>query len=185
MQLLRTLGPGSLRWLAAGLLAIVLVVWLGSAFFREVMATGSIGRLWLRSGCLHIEYAANGSLPPNLHVTTLEPWPAAAERGVFFSPPNKPGLQWWPVSTIAMTTAGAVSTTNGPNPVMTVASATVRHITVIPLWPAVLVLGMVTFVSWRRRLRHGPGQCPRCAYDRRGLATPDAACPECGTVPIQ
>jgi rubrerythrin len=32
----------------------------------------------------------------------------------------------------------------------------------------------------RRRMRRD--LCPRCGYDRRGLAA-DAKCPECGSVP--
>jgi hypothetical protein len=33
------------------------------------------------------------------------------------------------------------------------------------------------------RGRFGPHACKKCGYDRHGLAA-DAACPECGTVPM-
>jgi hypothetical protein len=35
------------------------------------------------------------------------------------------------------------------------------------------------------RRKPGPHKCPRCGYDRRGLASQAAACPECGTVPTK
>ncbi len=45
----------------------------------------------------------------------------------------------------------------------------------VPFWP--LVVGVGGFVVWVYRWpRLGPGRCPRCGYDLRGLA----ACPECG-----
>jgi hypothetical protein len=50
------------------------------------------------------------------------------------------------------------------------------------LYPVLLVTipGALLWYSDRRRLV--PGLCPKCGYDRHGLAA-DAKCPECGTVP--
>jgi hypothetical protein len=53
-----------------------------------------------------------------------------------------------------------------------------------PLWPAFLATAAPAFLLWRARhraARIGPGDCPSCGYDRRGLAR--AACPECGKSP--
>jgi hypothetical protein len=49
----------------------------------------------------------------------------------------------------------------------------------IPLWiPWVLVAAPTAWLWWLdRRTPHS--LCPKCRYDRTGLA-PDAACPECG-----
>jgi hypothetical protein len=56
----------------------------------------------------------------------------------------------------------------------------------IPLWiPGAAVLAL-TFVAWRRddlaRGREGRHLCPKCHYDRTGLAA-SAKCPECGAAP--
>jgi len=50
------------------------------------------------------------------------------------------------------------------------------------LLAAGVVLGVVEGVRFaRRRSRQRRGRCPKCGYDRRGLASHAAACPECGT----
>jgi hypothetical protein len=52
-----------------------------------------------------------------------------------------------------------------------------------PVWALVIPVLVLTVTAWvlegqaaRRRRR---GRCPKCNYDRTGLA-PDAKCPECG-----
>lgn len=61
-----------------------------------------------------------------------------------------------------------------------------------PCWAVIASLLLVTL--WlsrpyardfmdRRRRRRARDQCLCCGYSRRGLQTPDAPCPECGTVP--
>ena len=55
----------------------------------------------------------------------------------------------------------------------------------MPLWPFALATLSATVVAWRldtlarRRARLTPHLCPKCNYDRTGLAA-DAVCPECG-----
>ena len=54
---------------------------------------------------------------------------------------------------------------------------------IIPLWPLCAVAVIATALVWRldsaaRRCRDG--ECPKCRYDRAGLAL-HAVCPECGT----
>ncbi len=61
----------------------------------------------------------------------------------------------------------------------------------LPIWDGLLLntllYGFLTFAlhsSWRAcvsRRRRRAWQCPKCGYDRRGLAA-DAVCPECGAV---
>jgi len=57
---------------------------------------------------------------------------------------------------------------------------------VVPLWAPLLVAAITASVLWpmdhRADRRGRVGRCPKCGYDRRGLAA-DAKCPECGTVP--
>jgi hypothetical protein len=56
----------------------------------------------------------------------------------------------------------------------------------VPAWILLVLTATPAVVLWwpqvravRRRLA---GRCPKCGYDRRGIAA-DAKCPECGTVP--
>jgi hypothetical protein len=51
------------------------------------------------------------------------------------------------------------------------------------LYAATLLLPYALFHTIRRLRRRREGLCPRCAYNRAGLA-PSAACPECGTSPL-
>ena len=54
---------------------------------------------------------------------------------------------------------------------------------VLPLWTPATLLLMAAAVAWRldtlARRRARIGFCPKCSYNRTGLA-PGAVCPECG-----
>jgi hypothetical protein len=56
----------------------------------------------------------------------------------------------------------------------------------IPLWIPVCIMLIPTVAAWRldviARRRAMPHLCTKCRYDRTGLA-PGAVCPECGAVP--
>ncbi len=53
----------------------------------------------------------------------------------------------------------------------------------VPLWLPMLSSLLITALAWRLDLlawrRERMGKCPKCHYDRTGLA-PGAVCPECG-----
>ena len=55
----------------------------------------------------------------------------------------------------------------------------------VPFWPLILMSAAPSAVLWhikcRARLREQLGRCPKCGYDRTGLASADAKCPECGS----
>lgn len=55
----------------------------------------------------------------------------------------------------------------------------------IPLWALVVLAVLVAAGAWRldvlARRRRGVVSCPKCGYDRAGLAA-GLACPECGAV---
>jgi hypothetical protein len=54
----------------------------------------------------------------------------------------------------------------------------------MPVWPVACACVAITGVAWRldtlANRRERAGKCPKCGYDRQGLA-PEAICPECGT----
>ena len=55
----------------------------------------------------------------------------------------------------------------------------------IPLWPLIVGLAWAMISVWRRDTRARRdlvNLCPKCNYDRTGLA-PGAVCPECGSAP--
>jgi hypothetical protein len=59
----------------------------------------------------------------------------------------------------------------------------------IPLWPvpggALIILVIVSSREFvRRRRERRRGLCRSCGYDRRGLSSPEAVCPECGALPV-
>lgn len=53
----------------------------------------------------------------------------------------------------------------------------------VPIWPVALSAAIMSLAAWRldalARRCERVGACPKCRYDRAGLA-PDAVCPECG-----
>lgn len=57
----------------------------------------------------------------------------------------------------------------------------------IPLWMIVVPCAAIALVAWRlealARRRARLNLCPKCDYDRTGLAA-GTVCPECGTSPI-
>jgi hypothetical protein len=59
-------------------------------------------------------------------------------------------------------------------------------VVVFPLWPPALLALLPTAIAWRfdvvARRRERIGRCPKCNYDRAGIAA-DAKCPECGASP--
>jgi len=61
-----------------------------------------------------------------------------------------------------------------------------RHSCIVPLWPLVVLASITTGLSWQLDLATRRSAklnlCPKCGYDRAGIAR-DAKCPECGAAP--
>ena len=57
----------------------------------------------------------------------------------------------------------------------------------LPLWAVVAPITSITALAWRldarARRRTKLNLCPKCNYDRTGLAA-GAVCPECGSTPV-
>jgi len=61
-----------------------------------------------------------------------------------------------------------------------------RSFSIRPIWPAVVASFFVSVAAWSldilARRRGRLNLCPKCHYDRTGLAA-GAVCPECGKLP--
>jgi hypothetical protein len=61
--------------------------------------------------------------------------------------------------------------------------------TSVALWPLIGAAILGTVLAWRLdslargRAHRGMNLCPKCSYDRAGIAG-DAKCPECGAMPV-
>ena len=50
-------------------------------------------------------------------------------------------------------------------------------------YPVLLTSIPAALLWYADRRCFGPGRCPKCGYDRAGIAA-DSPCPECGTTPV-
>jgi hypothetical protein len=146
-----------LTWIGIIAPLAILIVWALSGWFA-VSFYGSAGRQWgIRHGCFKdvtYHHSASG-MPRRIG------WTSEREISRRNREPFEYTLEWW----IGLE----------KNPIFDVVS--------IPLWmPAGLLLALhlssVLVRQYRMRFRKG-NLCPRCNYDRTGLAA-GAVCPECG-----
>ena len=88
--------------------------------------------------------------------------PTAAYQGQSSFREHSPGLRWL---------FGVIDNPQG-------------WVVLIPFWAITLPAIALTIFAWRRdaaaRRRLLVNHCPACNYDRAGLSTPGALCPECG-----
>ncbi len=129
-------------------------------------ATVLLLAVWIASGWWRIFLSGPGG-------ATLRFWPGAFGVGRVANVAPSPGIQygrvddmpyqWWFARYHDLAGSWTIS---------------------IPFWfPFLLCLGM-TVIAWRRdaliHRRERLGLCPKCNYDRTGLA-PGVVCPECGS----
>ena len=148
----------TVKWGGAAVTVLLVVVWVGSCWkWRQNVTIGST-TLETATGFVIVGYMGEIDL--------------IDRSGVFTWPKNPPRLvigpfevYWWFWSWGTGTSYWRV---------------------LIPLWlPTVPALAATVYL-WRRdarlRSRSVLNLCPKCSYDRTGLA-PDATCPECGSSP--
>jgi len=146
----------TIKWGGAAVTVLLVVVWIGSGWYS--LAWRSKG-----GSCI----SANAGLG---RVYLVAPWrtiQSGAPKGWHFAEQGS-GFYWW--------------------------RWRVRHDDFLhsmyvsfPMWVPIVLLGCVCSLAWRLdtlpRRRARLNLCPKCNYDRTGLAA-DAACPECGaTIP--
>ena len=139
----------TIKWGGAVVTVLLVVVWIGSGWWNAVRWSGLRG---VRVGDRVVSFswwAAGSREPP----PTSHGWIVFTDRG---------SIPWW-------------FNPGGLSRLVTVAE--------IPLWPAPLMSLLITAFFWHRdavdRARSLRGVCPKCNYDRTGLAA-GAVCPECG-----
>jgi hypothetical protein len=139
----------TIKWTGAAVTVLLLVVWIGSGWW---------GLWWWNSGgdCAAV---AMGSVVMG---TQDYPVPASA-TGLSIEHSVPKSFRWWFWS----------SDHNGPT----------AWQVFIPLWLPLSGMLLATAIAWRldtlARRRAQLNLCPKCTYDRTGLA-PNAKCPECG-----
>ncbi|HVU63664.1 MAG TPA: hypothetical protein VHC70_06795 [Phycisphaerales bacterium] len=142
----------TIKWGGAAVTVLLVVVWIGSA--RWVVGRDARSPagfdVVVMSGSV-----ACGHLPAFRFGGKAKWWIADGEGRVCWLPHREGGGPIWYVS--------------------------------LPLWPLVAAVGLASFTAWRldtlarRRERAARlNLCPKCNYNRAGLAA-DAKCPECGS----
>jgi hypothetical protein len=170
----------AVKWALTLLLVLVLAAWTLSAWWRTSLSFFAFDCYTVcevQAGLVttRVTHRVPASLF-NLH-THLETrrralvQPIISSSSTVIAPPaREPLWRWWYSTDLAATSARGWS----------------QDEIALPLWPAILLLLILTLVLHyepRAKRRQRLGQCLACGYDRRGL--PDGAkCPECGAVPI-
>jgi hypothetical protein len=146
----------AIKWGGAAVTALVVVVWIGSGWYSASWASTHDFQVHLTQGRLELLIGRAMQFPFSQN---------------FFSLRRDPGSFYWGVHWIRMGKGAPV-------------------IVDIPLWLCVIAMFLPTLAIWRVDIlvsRHERAArlnlCPKCGYDRAGLAI-GAACPECGAMSV-
>ena len=143
-----------MKWGGAAVTVLLLVVWLGSAWWMMLWSSPTC-EVRASGGLLHLWTGPRGhTMPGYFSVLSI---------GSF---PSSPGWFSW-----CRFVVDRSSRSFGLD---------------FPLWIPIVVWLVPTARAWRldtlARRRARLNLCPKCNYDRTGLA-PGAVCPECGQLP--
>lgn len=140
----------TIKWGGTVLTVLLLVVWLGSAWWQvPLRQDGSGGAYGLGAGQLLVTWPLRTGAPlRGMCVGALEL--------------RVSGFSWWFVS----------------RHLPVVVKGSTLHLVGVPLWSLALTAGLPSAWLWLRGRRRAPGLCVHCGYDLRGNAS--GVCPECG-----
>jgi hypothetical protein len=148
----------TVKWGGAAVTFLLLVAWIGSEFrLVELYQPRCRWYVILLKGALSFEFYVS------THPDATERWCSWQVPRLHVIEQSGRGAWWW--------------------------SSSLRdefRIVYVPLWMPVGACVIGAFPAWlldaraKRRLRKG--LCPRCNYDRAGIAE-EAVCPECGSFP--
>lgn len=144
----------TIKWGGAAVTVLLVVVWIGSGWFRFRLVYGPPCRVAITNG--QVRFMVRSDHYHNDPFAESSPRLVATELNLHF-----PCLWYGRLSSLDENIVG------------------------LPLWPLPLGTLIATATAWhldtlaRRRARGGVNLCPKCNYDRGGLAS-GAGCPECG-----
>lgn len=151
------------KWGGAALSAAFLAAWLASARWCLEWHDGTLNEVVVQCGAARITCETG----PSVSYSVKNGW-------YFWKLPETSLSVWRP----RLQLSSYHSTTPGVDVRITYAT--------LPLWMPVALALVPTVAAWyldgRARRRVAPHLCPKCRYDRTGLAA-EAACPECGQLP--
>jgi len=127
-----------MKWSGAVLTVLLLVVWVGSAWWGCTLFVPTSLMASVIGGRLYIEHREPASF-----LWSKVQWDGPYRTSFQFG--------WWFARQTLSNPGGSVTTT-----------------TSIPLWSPVVVLGAPTVMLWYRDRRRQPGLCIACGYDLRG-----------------
>jgi hypothetical protein len=155
----------TVKWGGAAVTLLLVAAWIASRWRTVSFASGHNDEVGLTRGLLDIYIAEDRTAPSLMPEGWGVGWPEPASGRPHWSW----GL-WWGQDSLSSRRVPAVSV-----PRLSVA---------VPLWALAGISLLVTLTAWRlealARRRSLIGLCPKCHYDRAGLAA-DAKCPECGS----
>ena len=146
----------TIKWGGAVATLLLIVLWIGSGWWMVGWMNGKGEEVWLGGGGVRVDTLGPPDPDGVMTVTTDRGWVAVGA-------PNF-GINW-----------RFYREHNGG----------FTH-TFIPLWLPALLAAVVAIGAWRldilARRRARITHCPKCGYDRAGIAG-EAKCPECGASP--
>jgi hypothetical protein len=144
----------TIKWGGAAVTVLLVLVWIGSGWWWVLWSSNDLGIFDCVGG--RIAWSRDG-----------DPRPKMQRRIGWWAVRNNARFEW----RLAFGTQATESL--GPS------SSTYC---VVPLWPFIVAAGSSSILAWRLDLiarRARLKFCPKCNYDRTGIAK-DAVCPECG-----
>ena len=140
----------TIKWGGAVLTVLLLVVWVGSAWWWCNFIPRSVSyAMAIERGTLAVEWVTPAPTLPDRYLGWHTGW----------SRPFR--LMWWFRLESGTVVRGGTATE-----------------VVVPLWFGAFSFGLPTIILWFGDRRRAPGLCIKCGYDLRGNAS--GVCPECG-----
>ncbi len=127
-----------MKWGGTVLTVLLLVAWVGSAWWEAAVRCPPTIRAGVQAGVLFMSWE-----------TPWSPWPASFEC-VIGPRPGVSWTWWFDVFRLPLPKGGTVSCIR------------------IPIWFLSLATGLCSAWLWNRDRRRAPGLCCNCGYDLRG-----------------
>ncbi|MCC6908080.1 MAG: hypothetical protein IT430_09085 [Phycisphaerales bacterium] len=128
----------TIKWSGTVLTVLLLVVWVGSAWWACTLFLPTSLLASVMSGQIYVEWRE----PVSVHWSQVQ-WVGPYRASTQFA--------WWFARQTFSTPGGSITTS-----------------TSVPLWSLVCLSALPTTWIWYRDRRRAPGLCAKCGYDLRG-----------------